>query len=92
MCVFGVKVFFIAALQIQLRWTLPRFRYDQLMDVGWKMLLPLALLNIFGTALAVWWDPSLELLAQIGVGVVTLFILVVVAGPKRHATHAPAHH
>jgi NADH-quinone oxidoreductase subunit H len=49
---FGKMTFFIW-LQMLIRWTLPRFRYDQVMRLGWKMLLPIALLNIFGTALIV---------------------------------------
>jgi len=46
----GMKAFAILFVFIWLRGTLPRFRYDQLMDVGWKVLIPLAVLNILGTS------------------------------------------
>jgi NADH-quinone oxidoreductase subunit H len=48
---FTIKVIFFCWLQILLRWSVPRFRYDQVMRLGWKMLLPLALLNVVVTAL-----------------------------------------
>jgi NADH-quinone oxidoreductase subunit H len=47
---FNLQVFFFCWLQILIRWTYPRFRYDQLMDLGWKLFVPLSLLNIVGTA------------------------------------------
>ena len=50
---FTVKVLFFCWLQILLRWSLPRFRYDQVMRLGWKMLLPLALLNVMVTAILI---------------------------------------
>lgn len=48
-----VKIFFFILLFMWVRWTLPRFRYDQLMKLGWKMLLPLALLNLIITGLVI---------------------------------------
>ena len=50
---FVLKVFFFLFLYIWVRATLPRFRYDQLMAFGWKVLLPLALANILITSLVV---------------------------------------
>ncbi|HKI26234.1 MAG TPA: NADH-quinone oxidoreductase subunit NuoH [Candidatus Sulfotelmatobacter sp.] len=52
---FAAKVFAFLFLYIWVRGTLPRFRYDQLMAFGWKFLLPLALVNLIGTAIAVAW-------------------------------------
>jgi len=46
---FILKISFFLFLFIWVRWTFPRFRYDQLMRLGWKVMLPLALFNIFLT-------------------------------------------
>ena len=51
--VFLAKASVILYFYFWLRWTLPRFRYDQLMDIGWKWLIPSALINIVLTALAI---------------------------------------
>jgi NADH-quinone oxidoreductase subunit H len=52
---FFVKAFCFMFVYIWVRGTLPRFRYDQLMAFGWKFLLPLAIVNLIGTAVAVAW-------------------------------------
>jgi len=43
---FVLKTFFFMVVFVWVRWTLPRFKYNQLMDIGWKRFLPLALLNL----------------------------------------------
>ncbi len=47
--VFFAKTIFFIFLFVWVRWTLPRFRFDQLMNIGWKVLLPLSLLNLLWT-------------------------------------------
>ncbi len=51
--IFLVKVIFCCWLFIWVRWTLPRFRYDQLMYLGWAVMVPLALINIVITSILV---------------------------------------
>ncbi len=80
---FGAKTGFFLFTYIWIRWTLPRFRYDQLMALGWKVLLPLALAYLAVIATAVWY-----LHAQLGwtygtpftlaLGAVNLVLLVAV--------------
>jgi len=48
---FNLKVAFFCWLLILARWTYPRYRYDQLMSLGWKLLIPLSFVNILGTGL-----------------------------------------
>lgn len=53
-----IKVAFFLFLFIWIRWTIPRFRYDQLMNLGWKKLIPLALLNMLISAGILLWLQS----------------------------------
>ncbi len=51
--VFFAKVIFFLFIQMVIRWTLPRFRYDQIMKLGWKILLPLSLANVVVTGVVI---------------------------------------
>ena len=53
--IFVAKLLAFMVLFIWVRWMLPRFRYDQLMDLGWRRFIPVALANILVTALVLWW-------------------------------------
>jgi len=52
--VFLVKVLIMSSFQILVRWTLPRFRWDQLLRFAWRFMFPLALTNLVVTAVVVW--------------------------------------
>ncbi len=52
---FCTKVGLLVLFFIIIRWTIPRFRYDQLMNLGWKVMLPLAILNLFVTGVVILW-------------------------------------
>lgn len=67
---FFLKVLAFAWLQVVVRWTLPRFRYDQLMKMCWRILLPLSVANVFGTAVILLVIDNLSVAAQSGLQVV----------------------
>ncbi len=54
LAVFLAKVLAVCSFQILVRWSLPRFRYDQLLAFAWRFMFPLALANLAATAVALW--------------------------------------
>jgi NADH-quinone oxidoreductase subunit H len=92
--VFLAKMIAMMWLQLTIRWLLPRFRYDQIQTLCWKVLLPVSIGNVFVTAVAVLLDPSLGLLAWIGIAtLVAIGAVTVAAGraPAPAAAHGHGH-
>jgi NADH-quinone oxidoreductase subunit H len=87
---FLVKMVIMMWLQLTIRWLLPRFRYDQIQKLCWKILLPAALINIFVTAAALLIDPSMHLLGWLGV--VTLIVIAVLTAAAGRGTEAAVGH
>ena len=52
--IFLFKILLCVVMIMWVRWMLPRFRFDQLMDLGWRRFIPLALANILITAVILW--------------------------------------
>ncbi|MGQ0505444.1 MAG: complex I subunit 1/NuoH family protein, partial [Myxococcaceae bacterium] len=87
--VFWAKVILLIWVQLAIRWTFPRFRYDQIQTLGWKILLPAGLVNVFATGALILWDSTLRSLALLGFLEIG-FILALAMSKK--ATIAPSGH
>lgn len=83
--VFWVKVLALCYVQLAVRWSFPRFRYDQIQKLGWQMLLPAGLVNVFLSAALILWDPSMHALAVVGILELVVLGMMIPSGPKEEA-------
>jgi len=95
--VFFAKMIVVIWLQMIIRWLLPRFRYDQIQQLCWKILLPVSLGNVFVTAAAILIDPSLQLVTWIGIATLVAIATITAAASRapageEHGAHAVAGH
>jgi NADH-quinone oxidoreductase subunit H len=91
--VFWLKVVLLCYLQLAIRWTIPRFRYDQIQSLGWKILLPIGLVNVFLSGALILWDPTLHALALMGlIEIGVLIALTLTPAPLTARTDAHVGH
>lgn len=88
---FWLKVLFLCYVQLAVRWSFPRFRYDQIQRLGWQMLLPAGLINVFLTGALLLWDPSLKALTVVGLIEIAI-ILALIPRPSEAKEPAAAGH
>jgi len=89
--VFWIKVILLCYLQLVMRWTFPRFRYDQIQSLGWKILLPAGLVNLFVTGALILLDPTLKYLALFGLLEIGVVAAVTLTSPKQVRDHEEHH-
>lgn len=75
-CVLGMKTVFFIFLMMWIRWTVPRFRFDQLMRLAWKGLIPISLALVVWTTLLLYWGKHREPMWALG-GNAMIFLIVV---------------
>lgn len=93
--ILGAKMGFFVSLYLLVRWTIPRFRFDQLMNLAWKVMTPLALLNLLCVMFVKQfnWPPWILAVTSavlfFGAGFVAVRLRGSVSNPKRRVKHLP---
>ena len=86
--IFATKVMVFMMVYVWFRATFPRFRFDQLMDLGWKWMIPLALGNIFVTGIVVLASPRYGEILLTVIGLATIIAVIALLRPRTKVIHA----
>lgn len=95
MAILGVKMLGFVALFLLVRWTIPRFRFDQLMGLAWKIMIPLAILNLFCVMivkqynLPLWTLTVASIVMFLGTGLISAWMSSSVTNPRRKVAPLP---